>query len=121
MWQNLCGKTNCNSLCTLCQQERKFNRKGYRFLITSVIRRCPSGNFWTKNHFQCKRSKPRFNVPGCCRRITSQQIPPVPLHIDKQVFLSKLDHCITNGCITMRVVLHRVANYICHFIVTTVL
>ncbi len=61
-----------------------------------------------------------FNVPGSSRAVAGVNISPVSLGIDQKFFLSKLYQCITNGSITVGVVLHGVTYDVCHLVVTSV-
>ena len=74
-----------------------------------------------EDDFQSKFGEARFNVARGSCRIAGVGIPPVPLHIQKQVFLTQLYHGITDRGIPMRVILHGIPDYIGYFVIAAVL
>ena len=73
-----------------------------------------------KQHLMGKFGRPCLNVPGCCRTVAGKDVSPVSLAVDQQVFLAKLNKRITDGCIPVRMVFHRMADDVGHLVVTAV-
>ena len=62
-----------------------------------------------------------LNVTGSSSAVTSKYITPVTLTIHQQVLLAQLHKCITNGGISVGMVLHCLANDICNLIEASVI
>ena len=106
MRQNFRGQADRNTLNTLGQQQRKFDRQGHRLLITAIIGEHPFGNLRAEGHIQRKFRQTCFDITGCCSTISGQDVSPVTLAIDQQIFLPQLHQRIANRGIAMRVILH---------------
>ena len=91
-----------------------------RFIFTTVIAELPIGYFgWIQNILP-QFGNTRFDITGSRSPVTGEDIPPVSLHIDEQVFLTDLHDGIPNTRIAVRMVLHGMSDDIRHFVVATV-
>ena len=120
MWQYLAAQSHGDTLGTLCQEQREFSRQGDRLLVAAVVRELPVGGFRVEHHVERKLRESCLNISGSCRTVAREDISPVTLRIDEQVFLSHLHQGIADGSVSMRVELHRVSHDIGHLVVSSV-
>ncbi len=99
----------------------KFNGQCYGFSVTAVIGKFPCCGTGIENHFKGKFGKSGFDIPRCCSAVSGENIAPVALGIDQQVFLSQLHQGISDGGIPMRMVLHGLADDIGNLVVPAIL
>ena len=118
--QHLGAQSHGNAFHALGQQQRKLQRQVNGFLGTAVVGGLPLGNLGVEGHFQRKFAQAGFDVTrgGCV--VPGQNIPPVSLGFDHQVFLAQLHQGVSNGGIAVGVVLHGVPNHVGHFVEPTV-
>ena len=74
----------------MCKQQRKFHRQRNRFILPAIIAQLPFRGLGVKSHFQGKFAQSRLYIPGCRGIIARPHIPPVPLGLDEQIFLSHI-------------------------------
>ena len=120
MRQNLACQTDRNPFHPLRQQQRELDRQGYRLLVPPIIRRLPSRGLGVENDLQRKGRQPGFDVTRGCRRVPGQDIAPVPLAVNQQVFLPELHQGIADRSISVGMVLHRVAHDIGYLVIAAV-
>src|SRR5690606_24165789 len=53
--------------------------------------------------------------------VTSADIAPVTLGFDEQILLAKVDHRLSDGGVTMGMILHRISDDIGHFVKASVI
>ena len=120
MRHNLSRKPHTDTFYTLSKKQRELHRKVHRLVVSSVIGFYPFRSFRIKNHLQSERRKPRFDV-SCRRcRVSCVDVSPVSLSVYQEFFLTNLHHSIGDGSIPVRVILHRITDDICNFIVSAV-
>ena len=110
MGQDLGGKSHCDAVGTLREQEREFHRKGDGLLLAAVVTQLPFGGFVIEGHFEGELAEPGLDVSGGGSIITRTDISPVALGIDEQVLLSQIHQGILDTGVTMRMILHRLAD-----------
>ena len=99
----------------LGQQQREFHRKVDRFLVPAVIRSHPCRGLGVEHDFLGEFRKPGLDVSRSCVRVAGQDVAPVTLTVDEQVFLPEGDKRSEYGRISVRMELHRLADDIGHF------
>ena len=119
--QNLTVQTYGNTLGSLCQQQGELNGQGNRLLVTSVVREFPLRSLRVEDHIQGKLTQTRLYVTASCSIVTCDDVTPVSLTVNQQVFLAQLHQRILDAGIAVWVKLHRVTNNIGHLVVTTVI
>ena len=110
-----------DTLHSLCQEQWEFHRQRNRFLITSVIGHLPLCRLRIEYRLEGKLTQSCLNITWSSGSGACQDISPVTLCIDEQVFLSHLYQGITNRSITMWVELHSVPDDVCHLIISSVI
>ena len=110
-----------DALHSLCEQQGEFHRQSDRFLVTSVIGHLPLRRLGIEDRLKGKFAQSGLNITGRSSTGTSQDITPVTLCINKQVFLTQLHQCIANRSITMRMELHGVSYDIRHLVIPSVI
>ena len=118
--QNLRGKSHCDALGTLRQQQRKLHWQRNRFFVAAVVTELPLGSFRVEHHVEREFRQPRLDVSTSRRVIARQDVSPVSLRIDQQVFLPQLHERVLDGSVAVGVELHRVADDVRHFVVAPV-
>ena len=88
MRQDLRAQTHGNALGTLSQQQGVFGRKGNRFLVPSIVAQLPLGSLGIENHVEGEFRESCLNISGRCSTVTCQDVSPVSLAVNQQVFLS---------------------------------
>jgi len=121
MRKNLRRQSDGNTFRPLGKQQREFHRQCQRFRLTTVVRHSPIRSLRIKYRLQREFRQPRLYITRSSRTVTSKDITPVTLAFDEQILLSKLHKRISDGSISMRMILHRVAHYIRDFIETPVI
>ena len=86
--QNLGRESHRDAFHALRQQQREFDRKRHRLAVAPVVGELPDGRFGVEHRFQGEFGQARFDVTGCGRAVARQDVSPVPLAVNQQVFLS---------------------------------
>ena len=120
MRQKLGGQTHGDAFGTLCQQQWELHRQRDRLGITVIIGTGPVSGLMVEDDFFGELGETCLDVTRGSGIVASEDVTEVTLCVDKQVFLSKLHQSITNGCIAVRVVFHRVTHDVSHLVETTV-
>ena len=109
-----------NTFHTLRQQQRELDGKRHRLLVPSVVGKLPESRFRIEDRFQRKLGEARLYITRSRSTVTGEDITPVSLAVDQQVFLSELYQCITDGSIAMRMELHGMSDNVRHLVVASV-
>ena len=120
MRKNLRRQTYGNAFRTLCQQQWELDRERDGFFVAPIVRQLPFGGLGVENRIEGKLRKAGLYVTGCSSPIACQNVAPVALRVNEQVFLSQLHQGVTDRGIAMRMKLHRFAHHVCHFIVAAI-
>ena len=88
----------------------------HRLLFAAIVRQHPLRRFGIEDRVERKLTEACLDITrgGCA--IPRKDVAPVPLTIDKQVFLTQLHQGIANAGITVRVVLHSLAHDVRHLV-----
>ena len=121
MRQDLGVQTDRNTLHALRQQQRELNRQMDRLVLTAVVTLHPFRGLGVKYCLQGKLTQPRLDVTRSGGSITRQNISPVSLAVNEQIFLAQLHQRVTNRRIAVRVVLHRLTDDVRHLVVLAVI
>ena len=81
----------------------------------------PVSGFRIEHHVERKLRQTSFYVTRCSSTVAREDISPVTLCVDEQVFLSHLHEGIANRGIAMRMKLHGVTHDIGHLIISTII
>ena len=103
------------------QQQRELHGQGDRLLVPSVVGEFPFGGFGIEDNIQREFGEARFDVTGSGGAVARQDVAPVSLAVYEQVFLSQLHQRVSDGCVAVRVKLHRVSHDVRHLVVASVL
>ncbi len=79
MRQYFSTKAYRNTVCALCQQQRKLHGQRHRLILTSIVAQLPLGGLGIKCHLQRKFRQPRLYVTSCGRTVSRAHIAPVTL------------------------------------------
>ena len=120
MRQNAAAQADGNAFHALGEQERELHRQGHGFFVASVVAGGPLGDFRSKDDVEREFRQAGFDVSGRGGVVAGEDVAPVALRVDEQVFLAELHHGIANAGVTMRMVLHRVADDVGDLVVTAV-
>ena len=119
--KDFAGKTHGNTLRPLRKQKRKFDGQAHGLLVPAVIGKLPFRDFGAEHHVAGKGREAGFNVSGSRRGVSRQNIPPVPLGVDEQVFLAQAYQGVRDGPVPVRMEFHRIPDDIGYFIVAPVI
>ena len=119
--KNLRGKTHGDAFHALRQQEGELDGQGDGFAVSSVVGLLPLGGLGIKDDVQGELRQARFNVSGGRRIVSRQDVAPVSLAVDEEVFLPQLHQGILDGGVPVRMKLHRLAHDVGHLVVSSVL
>ena len=118
--QDLAGQTDSDALGALGQQQRELDRQVDRLLVAAVVGVDPLGELGIEQYLVGERSQAGLDVPACSRRVSGEDIAPVTLTVDEQVFLSELDEGVLDGGITVGMVLHGFSDQTGHLVLAAV-
>ena len=121
MRQYLAAQSHGDTLGTLCQKQWKFGWQGDRFFVSSVVGELPIGSFRVEYYIQGEFRESCLDVSGSGCTVAREDIAPVTLCVDEQVFLSHLYEGISDRCISVRVELHRMSHDVSHLVVSSVI
>ena len=116
MRQDLRVQTYGDTFYALRQQQRELNRQVNRFVLTAVVTLHPLGRLVVKDRLEGKFRQSCLDITGSCRTVTGEDITPVTLAINQQIFLTQLHERIADRRIAVRVVLHRLTDDISYFV-----
>ena len=91
------------------------------FILTSVIGLHPLGGLGIKDRLKGEFGEARLYITWSRSAISGKDISPVSLAINKQIFLTQLNECVTDGSITVRVILHSLTDDVRHLVELTVI
>ena len=120
MREYLGGHSDGDSLGALSEQERETDRKLGRLLVTSVVGCHPVGDLRVEDDLLGEFAQTGFDVTGRSVAVTGKDVTPVPLTVDQKAFLAELYEGSEDGRVTVRVVLHRLADDVGHLSVASV-
>ena len=80
----------------------------------------PLRGFGIENGVESELRKPRLDITRSGCTVTRENVSPVSLRVDKQVFLPHLHKGVADRSVTMRVKLHGMAHDIGHFVVPSI-
>ena len=118
--QDLRRQTHGDAVGALRQQQRKLDRQRDGFLLAAVVGQHPLGGFLVEDHFGGELRQARLNVTPRGGLVAREDIAPVTLAVDQQVFLPQLHQCVLDRRIAMRVVLHGLSHDVGHLVVASV-
>ena len=118
--QYLGGKTHGDALRALRQEEGEFHGQRNRLLVTAIVGELPLGGLGVEEHVEREFGKAGFDVTRRGGTIAGEDVAPVPLTVDKKVFLSELHQRIADGGIAVGVELHGMSHDVGHLVVTSV-
>ena len=105
---------HCDAFRPLRQQQRELHRQRHWLLLPSVVARLPLRRFGIEHNLLGELRQPRLDVTTRSGIVARQNIAPVTLTIDKQVFLPHIDQSVLDAHIAVGVVLHRITHDIGH-------
>ena len=112
--KNLGCHTYGNALCSLSQQERESYRQFDRFLVPSVVGCHPAGHLRVEDYLLRKLAESGLNISGSGVGVTCENVTPVSLTIHGKAFLPELYEGSEDGLVTVRMVLHSLADNVRH-------
>ena len=121
MRQDLRREADGNTFCSLCQQQRIFDRQRDWLFVAAVVRHLPFCSLGIEHGVERKFRQSGFDVSRSGSAGACQDITPVTLRVDEQVFLSHLHQGVTDAGVAVRVELHCVAHDVGHFVVAAVI
>ena len=80
----------------MCQEQRELDRECHRFLAATVVARDPFGRFRVEYDIDCERRESAFDVTWGCGAVAREDVSPVSLRVDEQVFLAELHQGIAD-------------------------
>ncbi len=116
MRQYLGVQSDGNTLYALCEQQGEFDRQVDRFFLTTVVRQHPLRSLGVEYRLQGELRQPSLDITGSSGTIAGQDIAPVTLAIDQQVFLSQLHQRIADRGIAVGVILHGLTDNVGHLV-----
>ena len=120
VWQNLRAETHGDALSALRQQQRELRRQRDRLLVASVVRELPVGSLWVEHHVKRELGESRLDVTRRRSTVAREDVTPVALAVDEQVFLSHLHESVADGSVAVRVELHSVSDDVRHLVEASV-
>ena len=108
------GHADGDAFRPLRQQEREADRQFGRLLVAAVVGGHPRGDFLVEEHFLGETGEPGFDVTGSGIAVACEDVAPVPLAVDEEAFLSDRDESAQDGGVSVRVVLHGLADDVGH-------
>ena len=121
MRQDLRVQTDRDTLHTLSKEQRELNRQMNRLVLTTVIGLHPLGGLGIEDCLQRELGEARLNITRSRSSIACEDVSPVTLTVNEQIFLAELDECVSDRSITVRVVLHGLTDDVRHLVVLTVI
>ncbi len=109
-----------DAFATLRQQQRKLHWQENRLLVAPVVRWFPRRCFGIEHRFERKFRQSRLDVTGCRRFVARENVAPVTLAVDKQIFLTEIDQRRVDRGVAVWVVVHGVAHNGSHLVVATI-
>ena len=92
------------------EQQRELDGQRLRLLVTAVIALQPRCRLRVEEDLFAEFAEPNLDVTRSGSAVPGEDVSPVSLTVQQQVFLSDLHHGVTDGSIPVRVVLHGVAD-----------
>ena len=92
-----------------------------RFVFTTIVGLHPLGRFGIEDRLECKLGEAGLDITRCSCAVSREDITPVTLAVNEQIFLTELDECVSDGRISVRVVLHRLADDVRHLVILAVI
>ena len=92
--QDFGRQTHGYAFAALSQQQGEFRRKGHRFVFAAVVAHCPLGNLGAVEHLKGERRKACLDVSCGSGGAAGEDVAPVSLRLDKQLFLSELHQSV---------------------------
>ncbi len=114
------GQAHGDAFCALGQEEREFRGQGDGFLFASVVREGPGSGLGIEDHVIGELREPGFDVAGGRGFVAGEDVAPVALGFDEEIFLAQLDEGVADGGIPVGMVLHGVAHHVGHLVETSV-
>ena len=118
--KDFAGQTHGNPIHPTRQQQRKLHRKRFRLFVPAIVGRQPRRRLCVEEHLEGKLAELDLDVTGCRRTVASKDVSPVSLAVEEQFALTNLNHGIPNARISVRMVLHRVADDVGDLVETAV-
>ena len=92
-----------------------------RLILTAVITLHPFGRLGVEDGLEGELTESRFDVTRRRSPISGEDVSPVSLTIDKQIFLAKLHQGIADRSISVRVVLHGLTDDVGNLVILAVI
>ena len=108
------------ALRSLCKEQRKLCRQCYRFLVTPVVTQLPLRCLGVEHHVKRKLRQARLYVTRRRGTVARENVAPVSLTVNKQVFLSQLHESVAYRGIAVRMELHGVSYDVSYLVVAPV-
>ncbi len=120
MRQYLAGESYGDAVGTLCQQQRKLHGQGHGLFVASVVAHLPFGGLRVEDCLKCKLREARLDISGSGGTVSREDIAPVALRVDEQIFLSELYERVADRSVAVRMELHGVSHDVGHLVVASV-
>lgn len=118
--QYLAAQSHGDTLSTLGEEQRELGRERDRLLVTTIVRELPVGGLRVEDHVECEFGKTSLDITRGSGTVAGEDVSPVALCVDEEVFLSHLHQGVTDGSITVRVKLHGVSHDVRHLVVSSI-
>ena len=109
------GEGDSDTLGALCQQQWKLDGQRDRFFLATVVRGFPFGSFLVEDHLVGELRQAGLDVTGSSGIVAGENVAPVTLAVDEELFLADVDEGVLDGSIAMGVILHRVTHDVGNF------
>ena len=110
MGEYLAGKAYGNTLGALCEQKGELDGKFHGLIGLAVVGFHPPCGLLVEGNLFCELAETAFYVPRGGASISGKDITPVTLGVYQKPFLPQGDKCSENGCVSVGVVGHYLAD-----------
>ncbi len=90
VWQDFRGEADGYALDSLEEQQGELDREGHRLLLAAVVRWHPVGDLGVVERVEGEGGEARLDVTSGCRVVAGEDVAPVSLGVDQQLFLAQL-------------------------------
>ena len=118
--KNLSTHAHGDTLCSLCQEERKFHGQGNGLAVASVVGQFPFRRLGVEQNVKGQFGESGLNVSGSGGSVAGEDVAPVTLRIDEEFLLPHLYERIAYAGIAVGVKLHGVPHDVGHLVVASV-
>ena len=118
--QHLAGEADGDAFDPLGEEQGELDGKGNRLVVAFVVGFGPEGGLGIESGFQGELRKPGLDVTGGGGGIAGDDVAPVALHVDEELFLAEADEGVGDAGIPVGMILHRVADGVGDLVVAAV-